>query len=348
MFEFFKKPKSGQSPDKATQTVDTPSSPRSDQTEKASLTKKMRQGLQHTRYHFQKSLHQIFHGNQTLQPEHFRRLKDALLSADVGLSTTQHIIKNLQTQCQQEGIVSCAALWPVFRRQLIDMLQPLQRTLTITPQSTPTAILMIGMNGAGKTTTLGKMTHRFQQQGHTVMLAAGDTFRAAAIDQLQVWGQRCQVPVVAQQPGADSGAVLFDALQSATHQGINVLLADTAGRLHTKHNLMAELKKIKKVMQKIDPQAPQETLLVLDASIGQNSLQQARHFHETMALTGLIMTKLDGTGKGGALLGIAHELALPICMMGVGEQLDDLQDFDAESFVDAILPSANDLLTSAQ
>ena len=197
-------------------------------------------------------------------------------------------------------------------------------------------ILLVGVNGAGKTTTIGKLAHLYQSQGKKVMLAAGDTFRAAAVEQLQVWGQRNQISVIAQHTGADSASVIFDALQAATARGMDVLIADTAGRLHTQDNLMTELKKVKRVMQKLDSNAPHEVMLVLDASIGQNALNQARQFNEAVGVTGITMTKLDGTAKGGILFALAHELGLPFRYIGLGEGIDDLRPFDAGQFVDAV------------
>ena len=214
-----------------------------------------------------------------------------------------------------------------------------QKSATInfeTTDDSPFVILMVGVNGAGKTTTIGKLAKQFQQQGKKVMLAAGDTFRAAAVEQLQVWGERNDIPVIAQHTGADSASVIFDALQAAKARKIDVLIADTAGRLHTQSNLMEELKKVKRVLQKLDPEAPHETMLVLDASIGQNALVQARQFHEAVGLTGITMTKLDGTAKGGILFAIANELGIPFRYIGVGEGIEDLRPFDAAQFVGAI------------
>lgn len=334
MFDFLKKrKKTTPNPDTTLQEKPT--------TDTSNFAQKMTSGLQQTRYHFQKGLHQLFRSDQTLNDDHFRQIKHTLLAADVGLTATEDIVATLKIICQQQGIVAPQQALVALKAYLTTLLQKQQKTLTLPPQDQPVVLLLVGMNGAGKTTTIGKLANRFQTQGNTVMLAAGDTFRAAAIEQLQIWGERHQVPVVAQQPGADSGAVLFDALQSAAHKGIDVVLADTAGRLHTKHNLMEELKKIKKVLKKIDPHAPHETMLVLDASIGQNSLAQAKHFHDALDVTGLIMTKLDGTAKGGALIGIAQQLDVPIYMLGVGEQAQDLQDFDAKAYIDAIFPDAS-------
>jgi fused signal recognition particle receptor len=217
------------------------------------------------------------------------------------------------------------------------ILRPVAKPLLINDENKPTVILMVGINGAGKTTTIGKLAKKFQNDGKSVMLAAGDTFRAAAVEQLQVWGERNNIPVVAQGTGADSASVIYDAMESAKARGIDVLLADTAGRLHTQENLMEELKKVKRVMQKIDPDAPHEVMLVIDASIGQNALVQAKEFNNTIGLTGITVTKLDGTAKGGILFAIAEQASIPVRYVGVGEGIDDLQEFNADEFVAALL-----------
>jgi fused signal recognition particle receptor len=228
------------------------------------------------------------------------------------------------------------ALRDALKQNLYDMLQPCSHPLTIPQQEGPYVILVVGVNGAGKTTSIGKLAHRLQAQGHSVMLAAGDTFRAAAVEQLQTWGERNNVQVVAQHTGADSASVIFDALQSAKGKGIDVLIADTAGRLHTKSNLMEELAKIKRIMAKLDENAPHEVLLILDAGTGQNALSQAKQFNQAVNLTGLALTKLDGTAKGGIIFALANQLHIPIRFVGVGEAIEDLQDFDARTFVDAL------------
>ena len=220
----------------------------------------------------------------------------------------------------------------------MDILAPVEQPLDIDPQHRPFVILMVGVNGAGKTTTIGKLARKLQLDGQGVMLAAGDTFRAAAVEQLQTWGDRNRVPVIAQHTGADSASVIFDALQAATARKADVLIADTAGRLHTQHNLMEELKKIRRVMSRVDENAPHETMLVVDAGTGQNALNQAREFHQAVQLSGITITKLDGTARGGVLFGIAHELGVPIRFIGVGESAKDLRPFDAGSFINAILP----------
>jgi fused signal recognition particle receptor len=227
-------------------------------------------------------------------------------------------------------------LFAAFKQDLLDMLIPVGKPLQIPKQDSPFVILVVGVNGVGKTTTIGKLAKKIQNQGHSVMLAAGDTFRAAAVEQLQVWGQRNDIHVVAQHGGADSASVIFDGFQSAKAKGIDVLIADTAGRLHTKSHLMEELKKIKRIISKVDEFAPHEVLLVLDAGTGQNALSQAKLFNEAVALTGLALTKLDGTAKGGIIFALAKQMAVPIRYIGVGEGIYDLQDFNAQNFVDAL------------
>jgi fused signal recognition particle receptor len=237
---------------------------------------------------------------------------------------------------EKDQLRDSVALTEALKQNLFEMLQPCSQPLQIDKQDEPYVILVVGVNGAGKTTSIGKLAHRLQEQGLSVMLAAGDTFRAAAVEQLQTWGERNNVQVVAQHSGADSASVIFDALQSAKAKGIDVLIADTAGRLHTKSNLMDELKKIKRIMAKLDPSAPHEVLLVLDAGTGQNALSQARLFNEAVGLTGIALTKLDGTAKGGVIFALANQLQIPIRFIGVGEAKEDLQDFDAKTFVDAL------------
>jgi fused signal recognition particle receptor len=222
--------------------------------------------------------------------------------------------------------------------ELYELIEPCEQFLAVDASRKPFVILMVGVNGAGKTTTIGKLAQRFKEEGLSVMLAAGDTFRAAAVEQLKSWGERNGVPVVAQGPGADAAAVVFDALQSARAKQVDVLIADTAGRLHTQHNLMEELKKVRRVLGRLDASAPHETLLVVDAGTGQNALNQAREFHQAIGISGIVVTKLDGTARGGVLFGIAHELKLPIRFIGVGESAKDLRPFDAGTFINAILP----------
>jgi len=229
------------------------------------------------------------------------------------------------------------ALLKALRSELVDVLTPVEKPLHIDPAHAPFAILVVGVNGAGKTTSIGKLTRLVKNDGKKVLLAAGDTFRAAAVEQLQIWGQRNNVPVIAQATGADPAAVVFDAMQAAKARNIDVMIADTAGRLHTQSNLMDELKKVKRVMGRVDASAPHEILLVLDASQGQNALQQARLFNEALGVTGIVLTKLDGTAKGGIIFAIANELGIPVRFIGIGETAEDFQPFEAEAFVDALL-----------
>jgi len=264
-------------------------------------------------------------------------LESLLVMADVGISTTERIMADLQNSLARKELKDVAALKEGLRRALQDILRPVVQPLQIESKDGPFVILMIGVNGAGKTTTIGKLARRFKSEGYSVMLAAGDTFRAAAVEQLQTWGQRNDVPVIAQHSGADPAAVIFDAWEAAKARGIDVLLADTAGRLQNQQGLMDELVKVKRVAARNDPAAPQEIMLVLDASQGQNALVQAQKFHEALGLTGITVTKLDGSAKGGILLAIAHQLEVPVRFIGIGESAEDMQPFDADEFVDALL-----------
>lgn len=264
-------------------------------------------------------------------------LETRLLTADVGVETTQKILESLRKKVARKELDDLEALLGALRTSLLEILSPAARALEIDESATPFAILVVGVNGAGKTTTIGKLARHLQDAGFKVMLAAGDTFRAAAVEQLQIWGQRNDVTVIAQATGADPAAVAFDAMQAAKARGIDVLLADTAGRLHTQSNLMDELKKVKRVIGRVDATAPHEILLVLDASQGQNALRQARLFNEALGVTGVVLTKLDGTAKGGIVFALASELRIPIRFIGIGEALEDLSPFDAEAFVDALL-----------
>jgi len=256
---------------------------------------------------------------------------------DVGVETTERILEGLRKKVARKELGDINALLDALRGSLLEIVQPYAQPLTIDRHAPPFAILVVGVNGAGKTTTIGKLARSLKDGGLKVLLAAGDTFRAAAVEQLQIWGQRNEVPVIAQATGADPAAVAFDAMQAAHARKIDVLIADTAGRLHTQSNLMDELKKIKRVMGRVDASAPHEVLLVLDASQGQNALQQARLFHDALGVTGVVLTKLDGTAKGGIVFAIASELKMPIRYIGVGEAAEDFAEFDAEAFVDALL-----------
>jgi len=266
-------------------------------------------------------------------------LESMLVMADVGIDTTTRIIDDLQKSLARKELKDLESLRNGLRTSLVDILTPVEQPLDIDPQHRPFVILMVGVNGAGKTTTIGKLARRFRDQGMSVMLAAGDTFRAAAVEQLQAWGGRNDVPVIAQQSGADPAAVIFDAWEAARARGIDVLLADTAGRLQNQQGLMDELAKIRRVIARRDETAPHEIMLVLDASQGQNALVQAQKFHEALGLTGITVTKLDGSAKGGILLAIANALQVPVRFIGIGEKAEDMQPFVAGEFVDALLAS---------
>jgi fused signal recognition particle receptor len=264
-------------------------------------------------------------------------LESLLVVADVGIETTGRIIADLQKSLARKELKDIDALKDGLRRSILAILDPVAKPLEIPQQSRPYVILMVGVNGAGKTTTIGKLARRLQDQGLSVMLAAGDTFRAAAVEQLQAWGERNDVPVIAQQSGADPAAVIFDAWEAASARNIDVLLADTAGRLQNQQGLMDELAKIKRVVARQDESAPHEIMLVLDASQGQNALVQAEKFHEAIGITGITVTKLDGSAKGGILLAIANRLEVPVRFIGIGETVEDMQTFSAEEFTDALL-----------
>lgn len=269
-------------------------------------------------------------------------LEERLLLADVGIETTEHIIEGLRRRLGRETVKDAEGARAALRDTLAEILRPRARPLVIPRQGRPFLMLMIGVNGSGKTTTIGKLARRYKAEGLKVMLAAGDTYRAAAIEQLQAWGERNEVPVIAQQAGADSAAVVFDALQAAQARGIDVLLADTAGRLHNQAGLMQELAKVVRVAGRLDPTAPHEKMLVLDASLGQNAINQAVQFHEAVGLTGITMTKLDGGGKGGVLLTLADRLDVPFRYVGVGEDAADLDVFDADQFAAALVQAGSE------
>lgn len=276
-------------------------------------------------------------GRKKIDDELFEELENRLLMADVGMEATTRIMDALTERVKRHKLDNPEHLYQALGEIMVEILEPCSQPLNIEIKDKPFVILVVGINGAGKTTSIGKIAHHYKSEGHSVMLAAGDTFRAAAVEQLQVWGERNDIPVVAQGTGADSASVIFDALQSAKSRGIDLLIADTAGRLHTQDNLMEELKKIKRVMGKLDEKAPHETLLVVDGGTGQNALRQAEAFHQAIGLTGLAITKLDGTAKGGIIFALAEKLGLPIRFIGVGEKLEDLREFDAAEFVEALL-----------
>ena len=301
----------------------------------AGFFNKLKRGLSRTKENLGSGFVSLFR-DKAIDDELFEELETQLLVADVGMDTTSKIIKHLTDTADRKQLKNGDALYQLLKQQMTDILSHVDRPLNAHSETGPFVILMVGVNGVGKTTTIGKMAKQFQQQGKKVMLAAGDTFRAAAVEQLQVWGERNNIPVVAQQTGSDSASVVFDALQSAQARNIDVLIADTAGRLQNKEHLMEELKKVVRVMKKINPHAPHEIMLTLDAGTGQNAVSQTKLFHQAVGLTGLSLTKLDGTAKGGVIFAIADQFNIPIRYIGVGEGIDDLRPFDSHTFVDAL------------
>jgi len=296
---------------------------------------RLKNGLSRTRNNLTGNLGSLFQG-KTINAELLEEIEDNLIMADIGVGATQQIIEDLQQRLSRKELNDTDTLNIALRENMANILQPCDNTLTIPDSTSPFVILLVGVNGVGKTTTIGKLAKHLQTAGKSVMLAAGDTFRAAAVEQLQTWGQRNDIPVVAQAQGADSASVIFDAFESAQAKSIDVLIADTAGRLHTQSHLMDELEKVIRVLKKIDPNAPHETLLVVDAGTGQNALNQAEQFNSAVDLTGICLTKLDGTAKGGVIFSIAQKLKLPIRFIGIGEGIDDLRPFDAEEFIEAL------------
>lgn len=316
--------------------VETPvETPRTEET-KAGFFARLKQGLSKTSASIGEGMASLFLGRKTIDDDLLDDLETRLLTADVGVEATTQIIQRLTQKVARKELADADALYKSLQAELAAMLKPVEQPLKIASQNKPFVILVVGVNGAGKTTTIGKLAKKLQLEGKKVMLAAGDTFRAAAVEQLQVWGERNKIPVIAQHTGADSASVIFDAVQAAKARGIDVLIADTAGRLHTKDNLMEELKKVRRVIGKLDADAPHEVLLVLDAGTGQNAINQAKQFNQTVELTGLALTKLDGTAKGGVIFALAKQFGLPIRYIGVGEGIDDLRTFEAEPFVQAL------------
>jgi fused signal recognition particle receptor len=297
---------------------------------------RLKQGLARSRSTFSDGLADLVLGKKKIDDDLLEELETLLLTADVGVDTTQRIIDDLTDRVKRKTLSDPAALSEVLQAQLVEILKQCECPVVEPQPGKPQVILMVGINGAGKTTTIGKLAKKLQNDGQKVMLAAGDTFRAAAVEQLQTWGERNNIPVIAQATGADSASVIFDALQAAQARGMDVLIADTAGRLHTKDNLMDELSKIARVMKKLDEDAPHEVMLVVDAGTGQNAINQAEQFFKAVGLTGITLSKLDGTAKGGIVFAIAERVGVPIRFIGVGEGIDDLRPFDAEEFVKAL------------
>ena len=331
MFGIGKKGKEPPPPDAAEQAAEPETG--------GGLFQRLKARLARTRNNLASGLANILLGRRQIDDDLLEELETLLLTADVGVDATKRIIEELTARVKRRELADPQALGRELRTALAGILESADRPEAEVQAGSPRVILMVGINGAGKTTTIGKLAKRFRDEGRSVMLAAGDTFRAAAVEQLQGWGDRNQVPVVAQHTGADAASVIYDALQAARSRGTDVLIADTAGRLHTKSNLMDELAKIARVMKKIDPAAPHEVWLVVDGTTGQNALNQAVEFHRSVGLTGIVITKLDGTAKGGILFAIAERLQLPIRYIGIGESADDLRPFDPEQFVAALFES---------
>lgn len=300
---------------------------------------RLKQGLSRTRQGLSSGLADLVLGAKKIDDTLLEEIEDQLISADVGMEATSLISQHLLQRITRSELKDSAAVMAALREEMTEILAAVEAPLTIPEQDTPFVILVVGVNGVGKTTTIGKLAKRLQNQGKSVMLAAGDTFRAAAVEQLEVWGERNNIPVVAQHSGADSASVIYDAFDSARARKIDVLIADTAGRLHTQSNLMEELKKVKRVISKLDAAAPHEVMLVVDAGTGQNAVNQALQFHDAVTLSGITLTKLDGTAKGGVIFAIARKLGVPIRFIGVGESIDDLRPFASAEFVEALFAS---------
>ena len=322
MFDFLKKKKNDDAEPEAT---------------KPGFFTRLKEGLSKTRKTLASGMANLFLGKKELNADLLDEIEMALLSADVGVETTEQLIQSLTQKLARNELSDADAAFQCLQEEMKQILRVSESPLSIPADVKPFVILMIGINGSGKTTTIGKLANLFKSDNKQVMLAAGDTFRAAAIEQLQAWGTRNQVPVIAQQQGADTAAVVYDAMEAAKARGIDVLIADTAGRLHTQSNLMTELKKVKRVLAKLDPASPHEVLIVLDATLGQNALTQVKQFNEAIGVTGIALTKLDGTAKGGIIFSIAKQTGIPIRYIGVGEDISDLRPFQADEFVDALL-----------
>ncbi len=304
--------------------------------EKTSLLSRLKFGLKKTRSKLSGGIGELLLGKKIIDEDLIDEIEMQLLTADVGIEATEEVMEAIRNKVSRNELQTMDALTSLLKEKLSDIITPCQQPLIIDANKKPFVILMIGINGAGKTTTIGKLAKQFEQQGKSVILAAGDTFRAAAVEQLQVWGDRNNIPVIAQHTGADSASVIFDAVEAAKSRGIDIVIADTAGRLHTKSNLMEELKKVARVMGKLDQSAPHEVMLVLDAGTGQNAIMQAEEFNKTIPVTGIALTKMDGTAKGGVIFAIAKRLKTPIRYIGIGEKIDDLRTFQSKDFIDAL------------
>ncbi len=303
---------------------------------KVGFFSRIKSGLSKTRSKLSDGVGRVFLGEKIIDDDLFEEIEAVLLSSDVGVAATTEIMEGLAKKVARNELANAESLYAHLKEQLSELLRSVERPLVIPKSDAPFVILMVGVNGAGKTTTIGKLAKKLQQEGKSVLLAAGDTYRAAAVEQLKVWGERNDVPVIAQGAGADSASVIYDALEAAKARNMDVLIADTAGRLQSKKNLMDELTKIRRVLNRFDESAPHEVMLVLDAGTGQNAISQATQFQEAVEVSGLTISKLDGTAKGGVIFAIAKQLEIPIRFIGVGEQIDDLRPFDAKEYVAAL------------
>lgn len=339
MFDFLKRKKADAEPTTSTENaapvaIETATDKSNSST---GFFARLKQGLAKTRASLSTGIANLFLGKKELNQELINEIEQVLLTADVGVETTDQLIKTLTQKLARQELSDSQAAFDCLKNEMKTILRPVEAPLNLSQATKPFVLLVVGINGSGKTTTIGKMANYFQQEKKNILLAAGDTFRAAAIEQLQVWGERNQIPVIAQQPGADTAAVIFDAMEAAKARNIDLLIADTAGRLHTQSNLMAELQKVTRVLRKIDATAPHEVLIVLDATLGQNALNQVKQFNEAVGVTGIALTKLDGTAKGGIIFALANQTKIPIRFIGVGEGIDDLKPFKADEFVEALL-----------
>lgn len=338
MFDFLKrkkKPDDDTTTDKAEEVVQSAETEEADDTP-AGFFSKLKSGLAKTRASLSSGLSNIFLGKKELNADLLTDIENALLTADVGVETTEALIQTLTQKLARKELSDAQAAFTVLQEEMKKILEPCSKPLELAGDHHPFVVLVVGVNGSGKTTTIGKLAHFYQKDAKKVMLAAGDTFRAAAIEQLQVWGERNDIAVVAQQPGADTAAVIYDAVEAGKARNMDILLADTAGRLHTQSNLMEELKKVKRVMGKVDNTAPHEVLIVLDATLGQNALNQVKQFNDAVGVSGIVLTKLDGTAKGGIIFAIAKQTGIPIRFIGVGEGINDLRPFNADAFIEAL------------
>ena len=329
MFDFLKKKK-------VTALSEEPATEKSNDIARPNLFGRLKQGLAKTRSALTASMANLFLGKKSLDADLINDIETALLTADLGFETTTQLIQTLTTKLNRKELHDGQAVFQCLQTEMKQILHPCEVPISLANHK-PYVILVVGINGSGKTTTIGKLAYYFKQQQKSILLAAGDTFRAAAIEQLQIWGERNHLPVIAQQPGADTAAVIYDAMEAAKAREVDILIADTAGRLHTQSNLMAELQKVKRVLAKIDATAQHEVLIILDATLGQNTLNQVKQFDEALGVTGIVLSKLDGTAKGGIIFTIAKQTKIPIRFIGIGEKIDDLRPFQANEFVEALL-----------